>query len=169
MSAAPAPPPRRPQQNRYSTKMLVAARQLYGDGNAWTPTEIRRFLEQDFDEPIPTVGTIRRWVIPAEAEAQRQQNAECAANRQERRARITRPGPLGDRALDRRMLEMRRRGLSYSAIAQVVDMYHGVSLTEEQVRGRLRKHGVQPSANRSAAMRRLWAEQKTQGSDRAAA
>lgn len=41
-------------------------------------------------------------------------------------------------------LRLRRRGLPYTAIAVVLDEYHGLVVNEEQVRAMLRQHGAPP-------------------------
>lgn len=163
-SDLPVAPPRPPRQRRHSTTVMALARRMYGDGDSWTPTQIYRYMLEHLDGPVPSVNTIRRWVIPAEADAQR---AWTAASERRRRAaaRATTPvqpdEELTERALLTRMVLLRRTGLSYSAIAKVVALYHDQALTEHQVRLRLLKAGAPTSAAKSAATRRLWAETTT--------
>lgn len=44
--------------------------------------------------------------------------------------------------LDRTMLELRGRGLSYTAISTVLDLYEGVEATPQEVHARLQALGV---------------------------
>lgn len=165
----PVPPALPSQHNRYSTSLVRLAIAMYGDGDAWTPTQIHRYLaEHVTDGPVPSVKTIRRWVIPAFAEEIREQNRRhTIAHRQRRRGQAQAPmaeplariEPLSKRELDDRMLELRRRGMTYTAISIALDVYHGVAMTEDTVRRRLRQRGVQPNPARVRAAQALRAAQ----------
>ena len=157
--AIPDPPPA-PRQNRYPVRMLHTAREMYADGDSWTPTQIQRYLAEHFDGPTPHVNTIRCWVIPGEADAQRRSNSATQRTRILERQGAPRlsTGELGPQQLTDRMLLLRRAGLSYSAIGIVVEMYHAITLTEDQIRTRLQKQGVPKSAARSEAVRRAWVD-----------
>lgn len=149
----------------FPARMKALAIQMYGDGDAWSPTEIARYLAEHAapGERTPRRNTIAYWVrdIPMSDELRQRD----AARQRILRARRTLEELEGhDRAglsapqLDARMLELRRHGLPYSAIATIAEVYHGQALTADQVRARLRKHGVKPHPARSAAMRRHWAQ-----------
>lgn len=53
--------------------------------------------------------------------------------------------------LDRTVWELRERGLSYPAIQVVLDLYHGIELTEEEVRGWLHRLGEPKNPRKSRA------------------
>lgn len=110
-TAIPPAPPRDRRHVRHSPRTIALARRMYGDGDAWTPTQIRRYLGTQ-GVPVPSESTLRRWVIPAEAEASRQ--AAALANRRRR-------------AIRARIVELRFEvGLSHVAIARLVRHDHGV-------------------------------------------
>lgn len=149
-----------PTHVRYSSRMLGEARRLYAGGSGMTPTQIRTWLQENVaDGPVPSIGTVRRWVIESEAEEQRRLNRASAHRR--RRIREGKPmwrsGRLEDDELNRRMLELRALGMPYPTIALIVSRYHGADLDGRQVRYRLRSLGVVPQAAKSAATRRQWA------------
>lgn len=128
-TALPAAPPRG-RQTRHSTQTMRLARQMYGDGGTWTPTQISRYLA---GRGIHVhVNTIRLWVIPGLAEQQR------AANRRSHRAR--QPGPESLTPMLDRMRELRGAGLGAQATAKVLTLDFGVPVNRDQVRYCLR-HG----------------------------
>lgn len=146
-----APPPRPNTTRRHSTKTIALAREMYGDGDAWTPGEIQRYLaRQGIDVAVTTV---RRWVRPGVRERQNENNRMFKL-RAKMRSEAPPVKPLGDRELDRRMLDLRDAGLAYSAIAVVVGVYHGAELTEDQVRYRLLKLGAAKNPRKARAARR---------------
>lgn len=157
--SVPEAPPQNPRMTRHSTRLMAIAREMYGDGNSWTPTQIRRWMEENIDGPTPHLNTIRIWVVPGCAEEHRRQNMEA---QRRKRSAASKDGAgaasrrLSARELERQMLLLRREGLSFSAIATVVAVYHAEPLTEHQVRFRLQKQGVPRSAAKSAATRKLW-------------
>lgn len=51
--------------------------------------------------------------------------------------------------LDRTMLELRERGLSYAAISTVLDLYEGVDVTLWQVSSRLKELGSPTNPNKT--------------------
>lgn len=51
--------------------------------------------------------------------------------------------------LDQALLDLRRRGLSYHALAAVADYVYGWRLPPEHIRRRLRHFGVQPDPTRA--------------------
>ena len=158
---APAAPAGDPRQNRYPVTVMCTAREMYGDGDSWTPTQIHRYFAEHLDGPTPSVRTIRKWVVPGEVELQRRLQ-EASQQRAKDRAGGGAPrlstGELSERQLLERMLLLRRTGLTFNAIAKVVEVYHAVSLTEHQVRSRLQAQGVPKNAAKSAAVRRAWME-----------
>lgn len=108
-----------------STVML--ARRLYA--GSWSPTQIRRHLaDQGIDV---AVTTIRGWVIPGEADAQRAWN--MASYRRRTQGRPSAATPLLDR-----MLALRAAGCSFSSIAAAMRVDHRLTLTPDQVRYYLR-------------------------------
>jgi hypothetical protein len=172
----PPPPPRDRRQRRHTMATVRLARRLYGDGDSWTPTQIRRLLaDQGIDVALVTV---RCWVVPGFAEEHRHQNAEGYRRRNHRDA--TEPaqpkaeaeaeacpaidgeavGPMTETQADERMLLLRDRGLTYSAISAVMALYHDYIVAEHQARYRLLRLGVPKMEAKSQAMRRQWAETK---------
>lgn len=120
-----------PWQRRHTMATVTLARTMYGDGEGWTPTEIMRYLhEQGIDVSMQTV---RRWVIPGEDERRK---AEAAARRARKRRNAN--GPLLER-----MRELRGAGLTFTAVAKVIDLDYGVTITTEQCRYCLH-HGRDP-------------------------
>jgi hypothetical protein len=157
----PAPPPRDARQRRYPVRLIAQACRMYDGGRGWTPTEIRGWIAANFDGPTPALDSVRRWVIPSQAEEQRAQNRASAAARRARSGKpMLRSGRLDGAELDARMLELRAHGLTYATIATVVSLYHGSTLTGEQIRYRLRMLGVAPQQRKSEALHRMWAERR---------
>jgi hypothetical protein len=105
--------------------MVARARELAEDG--WRIVEIRDRLEIEFGCRVLR-QSVSCWVNDALAERRR---------RRDREARL---------ALRRmaKMLEMRRRGLSFRAIGQVAGILWGEELSPEQARYQLRKAGAPP-------------------------
>lgn len=119
---------------RYSMKVVKRARELYAAG--WKPPRISGFLRREFGVG-PSPQTIRLWCSkPATEETRR---AERARRRREWRTKNPRRvhSRLSDDWKLERMVELRDRGLSFTAISHVADVWWGESLTEAQVRGRL--------------------------------
>lgn len=143
----PGPPPKHPKQTRHPARVVALARRMYGDGDAWTPPQIRRYLIDAGHVASVSENTVRRWVVPG---WERRHNLNRSRAAAARRAKATAD-------LDRQMLALRARGLPYSAIAVVVEMYHGERMDAEKARYRLRKLGVAPMPGKSAAIRRRWA------------
>lgn len=149
------PPPKNPRGVRHSARLAAEACEMYGDGDAWQPSDIRRHFEARGIKVSD--NTIRRWVVPGFDRKDRLRRAARYAERGELLAQAE-PATEGEPIdLDRRMIELRARGLTYPAIAVVVEVYHGTPIDAEAVRYRLRKHGVAPVAQKSAVMRRLHA------------
>jgi hypothetical protein len=122
MTTIPAPPPQHPRQVRHSTKTIALARRLYGDGDAWTPTQIIRYLERKGVQPVPSLNTVRLWVVPGLADEQRAMNMRSYHSRSARGARRGPGGrPPSDELAARlgRMRTLREAGLSYTGIAIV--------------------------------------------------
>lgn len=57
--------------------------------------------------------------------------------------------PQDVQRLDRTVLELRERGLSYPAIATVLDLYEGCDVTDEQVREWLGRLGAPTNPNKA--------------------
>lgn len=131
----PPTPPRPAKQRRYPMSMVTLARRMYSDGDAWTPTQIRNYLRERYDLDV-SLTTIRCWVVPGEADAQRRRNIESYQRRKDPRG--------GRRAADRgwttaadrvaRLKVLRDAGLSFRSCAIVLEVDTGVQLTDEQVR-----------------------------------
>jgi hypothetical protein len=115
---------------RHTSGTVALAKTMYGDGDAWTPTQIARYLAEQ-GTPASVV-TIRRWVDPDYAERRR------IAQRAEARARRGAPVVSDTPMLDR-MRQLRAGGVFFSQIALVLRIDHGLKLTEGQVRYYLRK------------------------------
>lgn len=111
-----------PWQRRHTMATVTLARTMYGDGEGWTPTEIMRYLREQGTDV--SMQTIRRWVIPGEDEKCK---AEAAARRERKRRNAS--GPLLAR-----MQQLHKAGLSFTAIAVLVDLDYGVKITSEQAR-----------------------------------
>jgi hypothetical protein len=112
---------------RHTTGTMLLARTMYGDGDAWSPTEIVRYLAEQ--GVIVDRVTVLRWVDPGFAERRRREQRDAAKRR---RARVA-PTLVLDR-----MRELRSAGLSFSGIAVVVRLDWGVDLSGDQVRYYLR-------------------------------
>ncbi len=110
-TATPEAPPQDHRHVRHSPRTIAMARRMYGTGDSWTPTQIRRYIGGK-GLPIPSESTIRRWLIPAQAAA----SAEAAKLANRRR-----------RAVKARIVELRFEvGLSYAAIARLIRHDHGI-------------------------------------------
>lgn len=134
-------PARDPRLRRHSSATVALARRMYADGDGWTPTEIVRYLTER-GTPV-ALSTVRTWVVPGMAEVQRAANMASY-----RRRRKTQPPDVEGSAtpiLDR-MQELHAVGVSYSGIARVVGLDHGVPLTPDLVRYYMRmgREPVQP-------------------------
>ena len=130
----PVAPPRDHRQRRHSTKTIALARRMYGNGDAWTPVQIRMYLAGNGIDVA--LYTIRCWVVPGELEEQRRRNRESY----HRRRNNTVVGLLD------RMLELRSAGLSFAAIAKVIGLDYGVRMNADQARYYVneRREPVQP-------------------------
>lgn len=135
VTALPAAPPRDPRGRRHSMKTVQLARRMYADG-AWSIQQIRDY----FDRKGLRISenTIRYWVIPGLAEAQRRDNLARYHARRAALAAATAPAeppvPESDTPVLDRMLELREARLSFTAIAAVVGVDYGIRLTTEQAR-----------------------------------
>lgn len=119
-------------QVRYSSRVAGRARQLAGQG--LTPTRIQTVLVVEMGVR-PALTTIMRWI---DDEYRERRCLEQAVRARARR-------------LYERMVTLRQAGLSYSAIAAVVVVDEGVSLTGEQVRWALRAGRVSRPLARALA------------------
>lgn len=139
-----APPPRNPRQRRYPMSLVTMARRMYGDGDSWTPTQIRDYLARAHGASGLTLGTVRRWVLPQEAAEQRAANRAAATRR--------RASPdLQQRSFVRWawLLRLRAEGLSFRGMVIVARVTWGVELDPEVVRYAVRNGRLTPSlANR---------------------
>ncbi len=125
-----APPKRDPRVRRHTMETVRLARTMYADGEGWTPTEIARYLT-DHGTSV-SVMTVRTWVVPGEAEQQREANRRSYHRRKATmRARSRTP------VLDR-MRELQKAGLTMPAIAKLLALDYGLALSDGQVRYYLR-------------------------------
>ncbi len=107
----PQAPPRDHRHVRHSPRTVALVRRMYGDGDSWTPTQIRRYLAQQ-GLPVPSESTLRGWLIPSERAAQAQ--AAKLANRRRRAVRA-------------RVIELRHEvRLPVRTIVRLVQHDHGV-------------------------------------------
>jgi hypothetical protein len=117
----------RPRQHTSAT--VARARAMYAGGEGWSPTEIARYMAEH--GTLVSVEAIREWVIPGLAEHRRQrQNART----RQRRAGVAPPVPRAQTPLLNRMRQLRDAGMFFSQIAVLLEVDHGVKLTEGQVR-----------------------------------
>lgn len=128
-------------RRQHTSSMMVLARSMYGDGDAWTPTQIAGYLTGQ-GTPVDRI-TVRRWVDPVFAE-QRRREQRAAARR--RRTRV-RSGPLLTR-----MRDLRSAGMPFASIAIVLRVDWGVDLTPDGVRYYMRK-GREPKLPKRRAAR----------------
>src|ERR671917_2241098 len=114
----PAAPPRPPgHRARYSTAVVKLARTMYGDGDSWTPTQIKRYLNEQ-GHPV-CLKTVRTWVVPGVAEDYQRHN-NLYYQRRKRRAGAPALTPL------QRMRQLRDAGLTFSGIAVILRVDWGV-------------------------------------------
>lgn len=125
MTVVPAPPAPDPRGRRHSMRTVRLARQMYGNGDAWTPKQIQRYLAGEGIDVA--LYTVRTWVVPGEAEIARRRNLESYYRRQ-------RGGRASKTPMLTRMLELRDAGLSFSAIAKVMRLDHGLDMSTEMAR-----------------------------------
>ena len=142
----PDPPARDPRQRRHAASTVKLARTMYSDGEAWTPSQIRRYL-RDVRGIDVSLTTVKTWVVPGAAE--NQQRANLASYHRRRNGTTGPPGRKAG-ALLPRMRALREIGVAYSGIAKVIQLDHGVRLTEDQVRYYL-KAGREPRVARRAS------------------
>lgn len=128
MSTLPAPPPLDHRKRKHSMATVRLARKLYGDGDAWTPSQIRDYLaEQGIRVHRNTVAL---WVVPGLDEHHRRQNNDSYRRRRAGQPRLKRSEtPLLDR-----MLEMRAAGLSFTAVANMMRLDYGLDMTTDTAR-----------------------------------
>lgn len=135
---APGPPPPRPRSKvEHSLSTMLLAQTMYGDGESWTPTQIRRYLIEQMGDAAPSLTTIRVWVIPGLADERRRWKRNY-----ERRAAAGQVKRCTTPILNR-MRQLAEAGVAFVDIAIVVRLDEGVALTPEQVRYYLR-HGREP-------------------------
>lgn len=147
----PPPPPKHPRQRRHSMTTVLLARRLYGDGDSWTPGQIRRYLTEQEGIEV-SLHTIWRWVVPGVAEQQRAQNNEAYRRRRDRQRQIPEPEPQPTESILDRMLELRAAGASFTGIAAAIGVYHGIRMTPEMARYyvRTRREPVLPKRKAAA-------------------
>ncbi len=128
---------------RHTSSTVALARSMYGAGDAWTPTQIARYLADH--GKLVSVATIREWVIPGLAEKRRR--AQNARTRQRAAGQPTPPEPTP--LLDR-IRQLREQEIGYRAIGIVLGVYEGAPLTAHQVRHALTA-GREPKRSRGHA------------------
>lgn len=129
--SVPTPPIQHARQRRHSTQTMATAQRMHAAG--WTPTQlVRYFAGQDL---AVAESTVRRWVIPAEAEGQREHNRACG---RARRARG--PAALSMVAVMRhaRLKQLRAGGLTFTALAIVARIDFDLDFNSDQMRHLLR-------------------------------
>jgi ABC-type transporter Mla MlaB component len=127
-----APPPRERRKVQHSMATMKLAQTMYGDGESWTPTQIRRYLIEQMGEDAPSLTTVRRWVVPGVAEEYRRWKRNYA--RRVAAGEVTRrTAPILHR-----MRQLREAGVTFVDISIVIRLDEGVALTQEQVRYYLR-------------------------------
>jgi hypothetical protein len=138
--SVPVPPVRDARGTRHTMPVVRRAVQLHEAG--WTPTEIRRRLEEELGVR-PAIGTIRGWVEPGYREFMRRQLNARRARRREA-ARGGTPDPFRVRELsDDVMWALRvEDGLSHEAIARVARRFFAVELSSHGVRRWLDRLGA---------------------------
>ena len=139
MTLPTSPPPRDHRHTRHSPKTIALARRMYGDGDAWTPTQIMRYIEAQGIRPVPTEGTVRRWVIPAVAEAHRAANARSM--RTSRAAARDRDDVDLETVAAERLARFRvlhDAGMAYASLAVLARVDHGLQWTPDIARYVLR-------------------------------
>lgn len=138
---------RAPAKPTYPASMKALARRMYGDGDAWNPTQIQRYIAATAEpgQPVPSRTTIRLWVRDDLAEDHR---AADRARRQVARARAVLALHDALPPVDEDMRRLHNAGLTYTAIAKALEVYHGVTLSADQVRYALNRRAVR---NRTAA------------------
>lgn len=147
-----AAPPRPATSNRYPMTLVSMARRMYGDGDSWTPTQIKRYLAKEHGADVALV-TVRCWVVPGFAEEQRRLNAESYHRRKKDGPKRKGPAYTSLDTPEKRLARLRvlrQAGVSFSGIAKVFAVDTGVELSDEEVRYVL----TQATNPRSAAMRR---------------
>lgn len=148
-----APPPRPATTRRYPMTLVSLARKLYGDGDSWSPTQIKRYLAAEYGVDVALV-TVRCWVVPGFADEQRRLNTESYHRRKgSSNCKPKGPAPTALDTPEKRLARMRvlrNADVSFSAIAKVFAVDTGVELSAEDVRYLL-KLAANP---RSAAMRK---------------
>jgi hypothetical protein len=117
------------------------AREMYGDGDAWSLTQIARYLTAQ-GTPVDRI-TVKRWVLPGFAEQRRREQRDAASRR---RARVRSVPVLA------RMRDLRTAGLSYAGIAIVLRLDWGLEMSADHVRYYMRK-GREPRLPKRRAAR----------------
>jgi transposase len=126
---------------------MALARQMYANGDGWSIKEIRAYLAERGHDVV--WETVKAWADPAWAE--RRRLAHRAARRrwwrERHRARTFRV--LDEHAREQvratpdLLLALRLEdGLSYAAIAKIINRFTGLDLTATQVRRQLHQLGV---------------------------
>lgn len=137
--SVPPPPAQQPRQRRHRMSTVLLVRRLYGQGDSWTPGQIRRYLAEQEGIEV-SLHTIWRWAVPGVAEQQRAQNNESYRRRRDRLKR-ERPEPVpATESILGRMLELRAAGASFTGVAAAIGVYHGIRMTPEMARYYVRSH-----------------------------
>jgi hypothetical protein len=132
-----------PYTNRYSTRVVLRARELKLAG--WSSPKIAELLESELGLR-PSAAIIRNWCSPRSEKLLAQDRARHRLSY--RRRNPTRPNPrLSEDWKNERMAMLLERELSPEDIGQVALVWWGEELTGEEVRKRL---GINVGTRRAA-------------------
>lgn len=123
-SAPTSGPPPNPRGRRHNAATMALARQMYGDGDAWTVGQIVEYLTRQ-GTPVSR-GTVQLWLRPQRKRAYYDRRNERRRTRAE--AAVS-PHPILDR-----IRALRVEDVSYSAISGVLRVDGVANLSEEIVR-----------------------------------
>jgi hypothetical protein len=140
---------------KHTVKTRTLVRDLYAGG--WTPTEIRRMLERDNVQPLPTPMTIYRWTHPEKAAQHSNQSTEIKRRKHQAAGfSLAYPFARSPLWLHHRMQVLAGAGVSANAIATVMNIdFPQLTLTEHKVRRMLDERGLTPQLTRSLDLRHL--------------
>jgi hypothetical protein len=136
---------------------MLLVREMYGNGrNGWGITDLQRYLERHGVDV--SWWTVKKWADQdyAARERQRQRLRQRQIQRVNRRTPLHRLLVVDEPALMERMNQLRDAGLSVASVAKVLNLDHGLGVTEHEIRNAL-ESGVAPRAFRGVEIRRAVA------------